>query len=225
MQRQTVRWAGITALLCALVSPLFAQTSPAARGFLQRIELGLGIPLTYNTANANTTTKEFRIGPAIAAHADFNIAQQHFSLLASFSKNQIIWSREDGSKNPDICNETLSMSFVSFPGYCTQYQARLQPLWWLDKPQQQSLGVGLSFIYNHFTDISYRGSRIYNTKWAYEALGVVVAYRVQRGRSSFMATAHFDFGLFSQTATIMTPAQNIQGLQAGVTIYGMYAFY
>ncbi|MFO1470641.1 MAG: hypothetical protein U1F27_06355 [Turneriella sp.] len=207
---------------------MFAQTSPAARGLLQRIELGLGIPVTYNTANANTTTKELRIGPAIAAHADFHIAQQHFSLLASFSKSQIMWLREDGSKNPDICNETFSMSLASFPGYCAQYQARLQPLWWFDwapQPWLKSFSVGLSFVYNHFTDISYRGSRIYNTKWAYEALGIVGAYRLQRGRFSFMATAHFDFGLFSQTATIMTPAQNIQGLQAGVTIYGMYTFY
>lgn len=225
MRRRISCIAACAALLCILQIPLSAQSANPSRGFLQRIELGLGIPLTYNTANANTTTKEFRIGPAIAAHADFYLAQQHFSLLASFSKSQIMWSREDGSKNPDICNETLSKSLVSFPGYCAQYQARLQPLWWFDKPQQQSLAVGLSFVYNHFTDISYKGSRIYNTKWAYEALGIVGAYRVQRGRFSLMATAHFDFGLFSQTATIMTPAQNIQGLQAGVTIYGMYALY
>lgn len=229
MQRQTVRWAGVTALLCALVSPLFAQTSPAARGFLQRIELGLGIPLTYNTANANTTTKEFRTGPAIAAHADFHIAQQHFSLLASFSKNQVLWLREDGSKNPDICSETFSMSLMSFPGYCTQYQARLQPMWWFDSPRGRasliSMGAGLTFAYNHFTDISYKGSRIYNTKWAYESLGLVAGVRIQQGKFAFMATVHFDYGLFSQTATIMTPTQNIQGLQAGVTIYGMYALY
>lgn len=220
---------GVALFLCA---GLGAQTgekprSPAPR-ILQRLEIGIGVPLTYNTANATTTTKEFRTGPAIAAKADFFLWQQHLSVMASFSKTQAIWSREDGSKNPDVCSETFSMSLMSFPGYCMQYQARLQPMLWLDSPHQPWLNgfaVGLSFAYNYFTDISYKGSRIYNTKWAYGALGALVGYRVIRGRFSMLAFLHFDYGLFSQTATIMTPAQNIQGLQAGVTIYGMYALY
>jgi hypothetical protein len=213
-------------------APLLAQAgdkppAPATR-VLQRLELGLGIPFSYNTANATTTTKELRTGPAIAAKADFFLWQQNLSLMASFSKTQVVWSREDGSKNPDICNETFSMAMMSFPGYCTQYQARLQPLLWFqsaNQPWLNGFAVGLSFAYNHFTDISYKGSRIYNTKWAYGALGAVVGYRIIRGKFSLLAFLHFDYGLFSQTATIMTPAQNIQGVQAGVTIYGMYALF
>lgn len=218
-------------LLALFPAVLFAQVGekprPTTPRVLQRFELGLGIPLTYNTANATTTTKEFRTGLAIAAKADFFLWQQHFSLLASFSKtqNQELWSREDGSKNSEICKETFSLALVSFPGYCAQYQARLQPMWWFSEVGQHSLAVGLSFVYNHFTDISYKGSRIYNTKWAYEALGIAGGYRFQQGRFSFLATAHFDFGLISQTATVMTPTQNIQGLQAGVTIYGMFALF
>lgn len=215
-----------------LSAPLLAQAGDKARTptarVLQRLELGLGMPFTYNTANATTTTKELRTGPAIAAKADFFLWQQHLSLMASFSKTQVMWSREDGTKNPDICSETFSMALMSFPGYCTQYQARLQPLLWFDSARQPWLNgfaVGLSFAYNHFTDISFKGSRIYNTKWAYGALGAVVGYRIVRGRFSLLAFLHFDYGIFSQTATIMTPTQKIQGVQAGVTIYGMYALF
>lgn len=193
--------------------------APAPR-VLQRFELGLGFPFSYNTANATTTTKELRFGPAIAAKADFFLWQQNLSLVASFSKTQVIWSREDGTKNPDVCNETFSMALMSFPGYCTQYQVRLQPLIWF-----QSFAVGASLVYNHFTDTSYKGSRIYNTKWAYGALGIVGGYRVNRGKFSLLIFANIDYGIFSQTATVMTPSQKIQGFQAGVTIYGMYALF
>lgn len=224
-------------LLCGgfsllLGTTLFAQAgdnarTPPARA-LQRLELGLGIPFTYNTANATTTTKEWRTGPAIAAKVDLFLWQQNLSLMASFSKTQVMWSREDGTKNPDICSETFSMALMSFPGYCTQYQARLQPLLWLHsvhQPWLNSFAVGLSFAYNHITDISFKGSRIYNTKWAYGALGAAVGYRIIRGRFSLLAFLHFDYGIFSQTATVMTPTQKIQGVQAGVTVYGMYALF
>ncbi len=214
--------------LCAgavvIGAPLLAEPGGKTRvsptRVLQRIELGLGIPFTYNSAYATTTTKELRTGPAIAAKADFFLWQQNLSLMASFSKTQVMWSREDGTKNPDICNETFSMALMSFPGYCTQYQARLQPLLWID-----AFAVGLSFVYNHFTDISFKGSRIFNTKWAYGALGIVGAYRVVHGKFSLLVLANIDYGLFSQTATVMTPTQKIQGFQAGVTIYGMYALF
>lgn len=216
----------------AISAPLLAQAgdktrAPTAR-VLQRLELGLGMPFTYNTANATTTTKELRTGPAIAAKVDFFLWQQNLSLMVSFSKTQVMWSREDGTKNPDICSETFSMALMSFPGYCTQYQARLQPLLWFDSakyPWLNGFAVGLSFAYNHFTDISYKGSRIYNTKWAYGALGIVGGYRINRGRFSLLALVNFDYGLFSQTTTAMTPTQKIQGVQVGLTIYGMYALF
>lgn len=192
-----------------------AQAKPVTR-----LELGLGIPFSYNTANATTTNKDLRTGLAVAAKADFFLWQQNLSLMVTFSKAQAMWSREDGLKNTDVCNETFSMSLASFPGYCTQYQARLQPLLWF-----QSIAVGISFVYNHFTDISFKGSHIYNTKWAYGALGIVGGFRINRGRFSLLALANLDYGIFSQTATVMTPTQSIQGVQAGLTIYGMYALY
>jgi len=229
LQAPILAGCGLAFFLCAGVG---AQTGDKPRSptphILQRFEIGLGVPLTYNTANATTTTKEFRTGPAVAVKADFFLWQQHLSLMAAFSKTQVIWSRQDGTKNPDICNETFAMALVSFPGYCTQYHARLQPLLWFESTRMTWLNgfaVGLSFAYNHFTDISYKGSRIYNTKWAYGALGAVVGYRVITGRFSVLAFLHFEYGLFSQTTTIMTPAQNIQGVQAGITIYGMYALF
>lgn len=232
MRRLLSFFLGCSGLSLCLSTAVPAQAgeksrTPASR-VLQRFELGLGFPFSYNTANATTTTKEWRTGPAIAAKVDLFLWQQNLSLMASFSKTQVMWSREDGTKNPDICSETFSMALMSFPGYCTQYQARLQPLLWLHsvhQPWLNSFAVGLSFAYNHITDISFKGSRIYNTKWAYGALGAVVGYRIIRGRFSLLAFLHFDYGIFSQTATIMTPTQKIQGVQAGVTVYGMYALF
>lgn len=212
-------------LLLLLYTPrLYAQGSDntqanhptAAQNTKIRLHLGAGIPFTFNSARANATTNDLRIGPAIAAIVDFPLVAREFSVLATLSRTQLLWQREDGSKNSDICKEEFSLTLVSFPGYCVQYQAKVSPFLWFGP-----FAAGVSFAYNHFTDVSYKGSRIYNTKWAYGSLGLAGAYRYSHERLSLVAVGHFDYGVFSVTLT----TQKIQALQVGLTIYAMYAIF
>lgn len=205
-----------------LYSFLFTATLPAYAADekgntpVWHLDAGLGVPFTYNSASGATGSNDIRIGQALAAQISYNYAGRHFSLLASLARNQPVWQREDGLKNTDLCQESYGRTFFSFPGYCVQYQARLTPLAWFG-----NLAAGVSFAYNHFTDVSYRESRIFNTKWAYGAIGLAGAARRYWGRFSLIILATLDYGIFS---IVLTP-QKIQAWQGGVTIYGTYQIF
>jgi hypothetical protein len=207
-------------LILIAACTLLVGQSPlvAAEISLRSIGLGAGLPVTYNSARAQTTASDFRFGLALAGIANLSVSGKPVSLMFAFSKAQLLSQHIDGTQNSNICSEAYSQAFFSFPGNCTLLQFRLTPLIWF-----QDFGAGFSMVYNYFSDYSFKGSRVYNTRWSNAALGLVGAYRKTRGKFTLMATIHIDYALIS--TTLIEPRQSVRALQAGVTLYAIYAIF
>lgn len=172
---------------------------------------------SYNSAWAETTSTDFRLGFGAAAKADFNLGGDLVSVLFSVTKSQLVSQRIDGSQNTAICSEGYFPAIVQLPGPCSMIQVRLNPLYWFG-----SWGLGISLTYNYFSDFTFYGAQIYNTRRSSQAIGPVAAYRWTWGKFTLMAAAHFDYQLFGQTPLA---TQSVKSLQAGVTLYAMYAIF
>ncbi len=173
--------------------------------------------VSFNSAWAQTTSKDFRLGFGLAAKANFTLGNAPLSLLFNFTKSQAFSQRIDGSANDAICSESYFPEIVKIPGACTAIQVRLSPLYWID-----DFGLGISLTYNYFSDITFYGAEVYNTKRSYQGLGPIIAYKKTWNRFTLMGTFHFDYAVFSQSPLVLN---SVKSLQTGVTLYAMYAIF
>lgn len=203
--------------LPVLFTTILAGTVFAAPPTLRQADIGGASVFSYNSAWAETTSNDFRLGFGAAAKADFNLGSDVVSVVLNVTKSQLVSQRIDGNQNTAICSEGYFPAIVQMPGPCSMIQVRLNPLYWLG-----SWGLGISLTYNYFSDFTFYGAQIYNTRRSSQALGPVAAYKWTWGRFTLMAAAHFDYQLFGQTP-LATSA--VKSLQAGVTLYAMYAIF
>lgn len=203
-----------TGLLFAVAGPAMAlQSHPATHFFMGGL-----IPFTYNTSWSQTSSTDLRLGAGLAARAEFQFGRLPLAIIASLSKSQLLTQRIAGEKNTALCREQANWgdTLVSFPGPCTLYTTRLALLYRLGPWE-----FGLSGIYNYTTDLTFSGSRIYNTRWASEGFGAMAGYHYTLGRFSLGLYANFDYLPFSQTLA----GQPIKATQAGASIYAMFRIF
>ena len=178
-----------------------------------RLEIGIANPLSYNVAWAQTTGTNWGLGFGIAGSTNIKIGSHSFSLLLNVTKSQLLAQRNDGASNAAICRE----GFNPLSGPCSLIQVRLSPFYWLGP-----WGVGVSIVYNYFSDFTYERTEIYNTKRSNQSLGPTAAFRHTWGWFTLMAAVHFDYAVVSQAPSALT---NPASLQVGGTIYAMFAIY
>jgi len=175
--------------------------------------VGGGVPLTYNTASAQTSTKELRLGLALAARYDLDLGGEFFEFIAAFSKSPLLSQSVNSETRLELCNETFFSSLFSFPGACVQYQFRLGALYrW-----KYGFSGGMSFTYNHTTNLTYYGTTIYNTNWSYWGIGPMLSWSVDVGGVLLVPTLNLDFGF----ASITLSTEKISALQVGGTFYAL----
>jgi hypothetical protein len=181
------------------------------------IDIGGATLLTYNSAWSQTTSTNWGLGFGLASQVTLPLGRDSFSLLFNITKSQSFSQRIDGAKNEAICSESYSPEIFKMPGACSMIQVRLSPLYWF-----HNLGLGISIVYNYFSDITYNGAEIYNTKRSNQALGPVIAFKQTWNRFTLLGALHFEYAIFSQSP-LANPS--VKSLQAGVTLYAMYAIF
>ncbi|MBN8220839.1 MAG: hypothetical protein J0L53_07930 [Spirochaetes bacterium] len=200
----------------ALILPT-ASWGVIDRNRLFGIDLGGAITASYNNAWSQTTSTDWRLGFGLGAQFNFRLNNMLASVLLGVTKSQLLSQRIDGAKSESICNESYFPGILQMPGPCSMIQVRFSPIYWI-----QNIGFGISLVYNYLSDITFYGAEIYNTRRSYEALGPVIAFRQSWQRFTLQVAAHFDYAVFSQSPLAN---QSVQSLQAGVTLYAMYAVY
>lgn len=182
---------------------------------------GLALPATLNVAWSQTSSVDIRTGLGPGAIANFEIDRHKIGLLFSANKSSMLWQRIDGSQNGDICNEGYTRSFFAFPGPCDLLQVRLSPVYWFSQ-WFGDLGAGVSLVYNYFSNYTFKGAEVYNTKRSYEALGLVGAFKKNWRWFTLVVAVHFDYAILAQSPLIN---ESVKSLQTGVIAYALFKLF